>query len=66
MYTGGNPLNYRSAPSGTVYLFDPGVPQKVQKTDEKFFKGMANAPNSMWECVGIKTKVEKVIEGDGK
>lgn len=59
VYKGGNPLNYRSAPSGTVYMFDPGVPQKVQKADETFFKNMAKAENSLWECVPITEIIKR-------
>lgn len=58
IYRGTMPLNYHSAPSGFEYLFDPGVPQKVQKGDEKFFEGMANATDSHWEVVKIVDKVK--------
>jgi hypothetical protein len=58
IYRGPNPLNYHSAPSGFEYLFDPGVPQKVQKGDECFFEGMSKAPGSRWEVVRIADKMK--------
>jgi hypothetical protein len=67
-YNGPNPLNYRSAPSGTEYMFSPGESTRVQKEDEIFFKNMSKAPGSNFECVGLKEKVvkaaKKATQGD--
>lgn len=62
IYNGPNPLNYRSAPSGTEYMFSPGESTTVQKEDETFFRNMANAPGSRFECVGLKEKVVNKVK----
>lgn len=68
IYSGPNPLQYRSAPSGTEYMFVPGEAMKVYKDDEQFFKNLSNAPGSQFECVGLKEKVtkkaKKAVKGD--
>lgn len=63
IYNGPNPLQYRSAPSGTEYLFTPGERVKVNKNDNKFFKNMAAAPGSHFEIYSrTQAAANKVTE----
>lgn len=70
IYNGPNPLQYGSAPSGTVYLFTPGERVKVEKKDNQFFKNMSASPGSNFEIFSkVKQVVAQVtdqVPGDGE
>ena len=58
IYRGPNPFNYHSAPSGKDYMFDPMTPQKVDKKDNAFFRGLDRVPGSAWTVVSIADKIK--------
>lgn len=60
-YNGPSPLLYRSAPSGTEYMFNPGEEVTISKEDNKFFTNMTKAAGSSFELCGtVKKAVEEV------
>lgn len=58
-YNGPSPLLYRSSPSGTDYMFNPGEEVAILKEDTTFFTNMTKASGSSFELCGI---VKKAVE----